>query len=125
MSKSGQSPDDIRPKSAIQQQQETEEEKRQNNTTLPVKPEVETQMRKVLYKKGISPDSPRGEYCIAHALKKATDNPVGYLVTTLRDSPNFGSEHAHPVEERGGRPMSLKEILTQAAARTSRDGSNA
>ena len=113
MRKSGQTQEEVHTNSAVQQQEEPEELKRQNNTMKSWPAKMEQDLRRILLKNGISPDSKRGEFCIVQALSKARDTPVGYLIGTLKNDPDFGKDAEWNSGERQYGTKSVGEILAK------------
>lgn len=110
---SGQTPESARTNSSTDIHIESEVRKKQNNTHQGLNPNQMQDVRKVLMKYGIAPESPRGEYCLAYAAEKG-ENPAGYLTGTLKNNPDFGSEYgavsAVP-RNNNGYPLPASEIL--------------
>jgi len=111
MRKSGQTQDEVPTNAVIQQQEEPEKLKRQNNTMKSWPAKMEQDLRRILLKNEISPDSKRGEFCIVQALSKAKNNPAGYLIGTLKNDPDFGKDAEWSSGERQYGTKSAGEIL--------------
>lgn len=123
LKKSGINPDEYRNPSKTKKQEEPEEIKRQNNSTFPISRTVESDIRRVLVKHGVSPDSRRGEYCMDYALGRARDNPAGYLVNIFAKNPNFGQEYADITQRQNTGPVSMGELMPSMLERMARNNS--
>lgn len=110
---SGITPDSLRKNSGPDTDRDTEAEKRQNTCSMSI--QARRDIAAMLRRKGIAPESPRGESLLSYIEEHHPRNPAGYLAHILSANPSFdpSGQEQQTAPPRRGECLHVAEALQQ------------